>query len=62
MNQQAIVQEETEGAGHGVPGKMKAERQHGFCPPTHQQGNTKGRKKRTTKIINHGSIRKKDSK
>lgn len=55
-----IVQEATEGAGHAVLDKMKAERKYGYCPQTHQQGNTKGRK--LSKLLTMDAEEKKDSK
>lgn len=51
MNQQPVVQEATESAGHVVLGKMKTERQYGYCLQTHQQVNTKGIKKELLKLL-----------
>lgn len=59
MNQEPVVQEATESAGHFVLGKVKAERQYGYCLQTHQQVNTKRGRKKTIKIITDGSTRKK---
>lgn len=58
MNQQPVVQEASESAGHVVLGKMKAKRQYS-CLQTHAQLNTKGKPPSTIKIISDGSTRKK---
>lgn len=49
VNQQPIVQEVIESAGHVVVGKMKGEKQYGYCLQTHQQVNTKVGKKELLK-------------